>query len=332
MANGNKSIRSSLFVLSLCILLPLTALPQARAEMPSAKPYALSYVGDMRYHKALYEDTFIKVARDNDLGYVELRAANPYIDPWMPGEDTEIVLPTRHMLPDAPREGIVINLPEQRLYAFVTPGQQPVTHPIGVGREGLATPTGKTKVVRKKIGPVWRPTPRMREEDPSLPVQIGPGSDNPLGTHALYLGWPEYAIHGTNKPFGIGRRVSSGCIRMYPEDIVTFFDLIPEGTPVTVVDQPVKVGWIDNALYIEAHPSMAQSFDTEEDGKVHSYEFTPKDMAVLMHEAGVYADLIDWETVREVARTRRGIPVRIAEKPAQDHRGEAGEPHEGNRS
>ena len=305
-------------ILFLCALwLAFTISPAVCAETavrPDTKPYSLSYVGDMRYHTAEYEDTFIKIARDNDIGYVELRAANPYTDPWMPGEGTEIVLPTRHLLPDAGREGIVINLPEQRLYAFVTPGEPPVTHPIGVGRTGLETPTGKTSVVRKKIGPVWRPTARMRAEDPSLPVQIGPGSDNPLGTHALYLGWPEYAIHGTNKPFGIGRRVSSGCIRLYPEDIVSLFDQIPEGMPVTVVNQPIKVGWIDDSLYMEAHPSMGQADDTEQDGIVHSYEVTAGDMAALMREAGAFADLIDWETVREVVRTRRGIPVRIAEK------------------
>jgi L,D-transpeptidase ErfK/SrfK len=155
----------------------------------------------------------------------------------------------------------------------------------------------------------------MRSEDPTLPEQIGPGSDNPMGTHALYLGWPEYAIHGTNKPYGIGRRVSSGCIRMYPEDIVTLFALVTEGTPVTVVDQPVKAGWIGDELYFEAHPSMAQAFDAEENGHVSSYEFSGNDMALLMNVAGSYANLVDWHTVREAVRARRGIPVLIAVKP-----------------
>ncbi len=282
---------------------------------PESRPYTGSYVGDMSYYTTAYEDTFVKIARDNNLGFVELRAANPYVDPWMPGDGTELVLPTRHLLPRAAHEGIVINLPEQRLFAFVNGSEPPVTHPIGVGRTGLSTPLGQTKVIDKKIGPTWRPTARMREEDPSLPEAIGPGTDNPLGTHALYLGWPEYAIHGTNRPFGIGRRVSSGCIRMYPEDIVTMYDLVSVGLPVRVVDQPVKAGWIGDELYLEAHPSLNQADDTEQDGYVRTYEFTEADMSILMTEAGSYADLIDWSTVREVIRTRRGVPVLVATKP-----------------
>jgi L,D-transpeptidase ErfK/SrfK len=278
-------------------------------------PYDLSYVGEIKQHTAIYEDTFVQLARDNNLGFVELRSANPHVDPWMPGAGTEIVLPTQHLLPKAPRRGIVINLPEQRLYYFGDGTGAPVTHPIGVGREGLSTPLGTTKIVRKKIGPIWRPTPRMRAEDPKLPEEIGPGRDNPMGTHAMYLGWAEYAIHGTNKPYGIGRRSSSGCIRMYPEDIVTMFDLVPEGTQVTVVDQPVKAAWIGDELYMEAHPSMDQAFDAEENGSVSTYEFTGDDMAQVMSEAGQYAGMIDWDIVRAAIRERRGIPILIAVKP-----------------
>ena len=151
-------------------------------------------------------------------------AANPGIDPWVPGEGTEINLPTVHLMPDladADPEGIVVNLAEMRLYFFEKPGGVPQSFPIGIGRDGLNTPTGTTEVVAKRKNPTWRPTKRMRDEDPELPEVVPPGEDNPLGTRALYLGWPQYLIHGTNKPHGVGRRVSSGCVRLYPEDVET---------------------------------------------------------------------------------------------------------------
>ena len=214
--------------------------------MPAhAAPYDKDYFGETEIYKAAFEDTLIHLARNNGLGFVELRAANPTLDPWIPGAGARITLPKKHLLPDAPRKGLVINLSEMRIYYFKNPGEQPLTYPISIGREGLQTPKGTTSIVRKKEGPTWRPTARMREEDPELPASVPPGPDNPLGTHAMYLGWSQYLIHGTNKPFGIGRRVSSGCMRMYPEDIVKLFPMVPVGTKVTVVDQPVKVGWID---------------------------------------------------------------------------------------
>lgn len=288
----------------------------AAGPVPSEKPFAKAYIGEIQTYMTVYEDTLVNLARAHDLGFVELRAANPGVDPWLPGADVQIVLPTMHLLPDAPRDGIVINLPEMRLYAFVNGGDEPITHPIGVSRTGMVTPQGKTSIVRKTIGPTWRPTARMREEDPSLPAAIGPGSDNPLGTHALYLGWPEYAIHGTNRPFGIGRRVSSGCIRLYPEDIVTLYDFIPVGSNVRVIDQPVKAAWVGDDLYLEAHPALSQADDMEANGFVSSYEFSEADLGVLMKEAGEYHGLIDWPLVRDVIRRRQGIPVIVASKPA----------------
>ena len=314
-----KSIHCRLYTIHILFFLLAALVPvgaYAAKPVPVAKPYDKSYVGKMDTLTTVYEDTLVKIARDHNLGFNELRAANPGVDPWLPGAGVKLVLPSMHLLPQAPREGIVINLPEQRFYYFRTPGKPPITHPIGVGREGLATPTGKTKVVRKVIGPTWRPTPRMRSEDPKLPESIGPGPDNPMGTHAMYLGWPEYAMHGTNKPYGIGRRVSSGCIRLYPEDIVSMYDIVPVGTPVTVVDQPIKVGWVGDDLYMEAHPSLAQADDMEQTGSVASYEFTSKDMSILMHEAGPYAKRIDWPLVRKIVRLREGFPVIIATKPA----------------
>jgi L,D-transpeptidase ErfK/SrfK len=277
-----------------------------------AEQYKESYVGDLTTHRTVYEDTLVNIARDNSLGFIELRAANPGIDPWLPGAGVRLTLPTMHLLPDAPKEGVVINLPEMRIYAYVNGADAPITHPIGVGREGLSTPEGVTSVTRKTIGPTWRPTARMRSEDPSLPEYIGPGTANPMGTHALYLGWPAYAIHGTNKPFGIGRRVSSGCIRLYPEDIVRFYDMIDVGTKVRVVDQPIKAAWVEGKLYLEAHTSMTQADQMEQEGSVPDYEITDADMDIIIKAAGDHHDLVNWRAVRQIIRERRGVPFVIA--------------------
>jgi L,D-transpeptidase ErfK/SrfK len=221
-----------------------------------------------------------------------------------------VVLPTLHLPPDAAPEGVVINLADMRLYYFAEPGGAMQSFPIGIGRDGLLTPLGSTEVVRKTKDPTWRPTPRMRAEDPALPEAVPPGPDNPLGNRAMYLGWSQYLIHGTNKPLGIGRRTSSGCVRMYPEDVEYLYDRVAIGTKVTVVDQPIKLAWIDDALYIEAHTTMAQSDQIEMSGK-----FDPiLDSSVVeqvLAVAGAKAAVLDWSRIRQATIERRGYPIRI---------------------
>jgi len=203
-----------------------------------------------------------------------------------------------------------------RLFFYPEDGSEPVSFPIGVGREGLATPMGVTSVVRKTEGPVWRPTPRMRAEKPDLKEAYGPGPDNPMGTHALYLGWPQYAIHGTNKPFGIGRRVSSGCIRMYPEKIIQLYNMIPVGTRVEVVNQPVKLAWIDDKLYLEAHPTLEQAIDFEEKGVAQEQKLTDEEMKYLIKTAGEWQDRLNWPEIRLALKERKGYPIQIARRPS----------------
>lgn len=280
----------------------------------NAKSYGKDYIGEIEVYRAAFEDTLVHLAREHDLGFVEMRAANPKVDPWIPGAGTKIILPSQHLLPEAPRKGIVINLSEMRLYFFPKGGATPKTYSIGIGREGLKTPLGSTKVSWKKAGPTWTPTPRMRKEDPSLPIVVPAGPENPMGTHAMYLGWPQYAIHGTNKPYGIGRRVSSGCIRMYPEGIKDIFPRVPVGSKVTVVDQPVKVGWIEDKMYIEVHPTQKQALKIEDEGLLKAYEITKVDMKRIAAKAGSYAGQIDWESVRGAVRKHSGYPVAVLDK------------------
>ncbi len=263
------------------------------------------------------EDTFLDIARHFDIGYVELRAANAEVDAWAPTPGQEVLIPQFQLLPRARQEGIVVNLAKMRLYYFRNPGKEPITHPIGIGQEGLQTPTGKTKVVRKADGPSWYPTQRMREAKPWLPQRVPPGIANPLGTHALYLGWPTFLIHGSNKPWGIGRRVSSGCMRMYPEDIVKLFGTVPVGTKVTVVDQPILVGWLDDGLYLEANPTQTQSIQIENGEDITPKPLNDKMRDMVTEAAGVAAGHINWSVVEKTMRERQGIPVLIATSRAR---------------
>jgi L,D-transpeptidase ErfK/SrfK len=295
------------------LLTVLTAFSLGGAHSALAE-YKENYVGDQIEYRAKYEDTFVFLARDYNLGYVEMRAANPGVDPWIPGKGKKLILPIRSLLPDAPREGIVVNLPEMRLYHYMGDGP-PETYPLGVGREGLDTPVGSTKVIRKTEGPYWYPNERMRREKPELKAVVPPGPDNPMGTHAMYLGWPQYTIHGTDRPFGIGRRISSGCIRLYPEGIIDLYNKTPVGTKVTVVDQPIKVAWIGDELFIEAHAGIEQSIEMEETGQVVAPKLSEADMARIIKVAGPYKDRLRWPAIRTAVKERRGYPISIARRP-----------------
>lgn len=264
-------------------------------------------------YKTVYEDTLLDVARQFKLGYVEMVAANPGTDPWVPGEGTDVVLPTVHLMPDlgdVKPEGIIVNLADMRLYFFEENSAAPRSFPIGIGRDGLNTPTGVTDVVRKRKEPSWHPTARMREEDPELPDVVPAGPDNPLGTRAIYLGWPQYLIHGTNKPWGVGRRVSSGCVRMYPEDVETLFDLVDVGTKVTVIDQPIKLGWIGDNLFMEAHPTQEQSDQLEAKGRFDP-QLDSEIVEKVLAAVGENRARLDWGGIRKAAIERRGYPIQI---------------------
>jgi L,D-transpeptidase ErfK/SrfK len=286
----------------------LAATP-GRAALPPAGVGPDEIIGKVTYYLTDGERTLLDVARERGLGMLELSAANPGVDAWVPGKERLITLPTAHILPEGPREGIIINLAELRLYHMV-PGRPDETYAIGVGREGFDTPRGQTTIVRKKEKPTWYPTESKRRDDPTVPSVVPPGPDNPLGDYAMYLGWPTYLMHGTNKPFGVGRRVSRGCIRMYPEGVAALYPQVKVGTRVTVVDQPIKLGWLQGELYIEAHPDLGQLDELE-----NTYGFTLKpapDMREpIMAKAGSEAWRIDWGVVETELVARRGFPVRI---------------------
>jgi L,D-transpeptidase ErfK/SrfK len=270
-------------------------------------------VGAGRHLVARQEDTLLDVARQAELGYVELRTANPDIDPWAPGGGTSIALPTAFLLPAAARTGIVINLPEQRLYYFPNGPMTVVTYPIGIPTGSGMIPLGKSSVARKRADPTWIPPPSLRETRPELPASVPPGPGNPLGRFAISLAWPNFVIHGTNKPDGIGRRVSNGCIRLYPENIEALYGQVRIGTPVTVIDQPVKVGWSDGALYLEVHPTQDEADRVELHGRLAGPVPLEAD-GLILAVAGHRATQVDWDLVRRTVHERRGFPVRITRK------------------
>ena len=270
-------------------------------------------IGQVQYVVAREEDTLPDFARRYGLGHDEIIAANPGVDPWLPGGGTRVVLPTRFVLPDAPRKGIVLNLATLRLFYYppVEDGapQVVVTHPVGIGREGWRTPLGRMRIIEKKENPTWRPPASVRREhakagDP-LPAVVKAGPDNPLGAHAMRLSRPSYLLHGTNKPFGVGMRVSHGCVRLYPEDIAELFAEVPVGTDVRIINQPYLAGWQDGLLYLEAHEPLA------EDARRWKGSLAPMERVVAA-AAEDAPDAVDWQQAQEVARQVRGIPVPIS--------------------
>ena len=286
---------------------------RAAAQVPGAGADAPGYpaiVGSLQTHVTTYDDSLVDLARKYGLGYTEIVSANPGIDPWVPGADRKIVLPTAHILPAAPYDGVVINLADQRLYFFRDDRVTVDSVPLGIGDTGWNTPKGTTKVVRKKKDPTWYVPKSVREQDPDLPAIVRPGPDNPLGGYAVYLGWPAYLFHGTNKPYGVGRRVSHGCVRLYPEDIARLFPDIKIGTRVTVVDQPMKLARVGDQLWLEIHPNQKQADEIEQTGRL-----TPAKPAefeyLLTMAAGEDSARIDWEKAKLAGVERRGIPVPI---------------------
>lgn len=298
-------------VLPVLILAAVFALlaPLAQAASFSLAPDQM-LVGASGVYLTRDEDTLLDVARSNDLGYGQLIAVNGDIDPWLPGAGRRIALPSVYLVPEGPRKGIVINLAEQRLYYFPPDGRTLETYPIGVGVEAHLTPLGTTRVVGKDVRPTWYPPPSIREEKPELPEAVPPGPANPLGEYALRLGWPGYLIHGTNKPYGVGRNVSHGCIRLYPEDIKQLFSEVAVGTPVRVIDEEIRLAWVAGELYLAVTQSK-QQMDEIDVNQPMTPEVPPDLVDRVAAAAGTQVDRIDWRTVDWIGLKRPSLPLRI---------------------
>jgi L,D-transpeptidase ErfK/SrfK len=287
----------------------------ASADRAQATVYTLpnrdsTVVGEDQTVETVYEDTLYDLARKFSLGSEELIRVNPGVDPWLPGAGKQLIVPGRHILPPGPREGIVVNLPEHRLYYFPKPKRggpiEVITYPVSIGKMDWRTPLGLTHVIGKQKDPSWYPPASVRKEhaeagDP-LPPVVPPGPDNPLGAYAMRLaaGNGTYLIHGTNNPIAVGLAVTHGCIRMYPDDVAALFPLIPVGTPVRLINQPLKVAWVDGELLLEAHPpvdAQGQSFEPDIDKFAEMLRTAVGDTTVAIH----------WDYAREVLQKADGV-------------------------
>ena len=313
----------------------LLASAAARAEVYELPPDGFDVIGAVSTVIARYDDTLVDIARRHGLGYQDIVRANPDVNIWLPGDGTEIVLPARFVLPPGPREGLVLNLAEYRMYFFppAKPDQQAYVYsfPISIGRMDWETPIGDTKIVAMAKNPAWYPPQSVRDEhaadgDP-LPRIVPPGPENPLGSRALRLALPGYLIHGTNRPAGVGMRVSHGCIRMFPEDIEFLFQRVRVNTAVRIINAPVKLGWDGEALVAEVHPSLEspqplvdaslkqlETLDADIDlpepdipGKEPLTQVTEQFIAVTSERAGQ----LDWGLVELLVDRSDGIPEAV---------------------
>ncbi len=270
-------------------------------------------VGESHWVAADRRESLLDVARRNGLGFTDMKQANPGVDMWVPEEGAQVLLPTSFVLPNARRRGAVVNIAEYRLYFFFQQAGQDMvaTFPISIGRMDWKTPLGDWKVTRKRVQPTWRPPKSIIAEYAAdgevLPRVVGPGPDNPLGDYAINLSAPGYLIHGTNKPRGVGMQVTHGCLRMLPEDIEWLFPQVAVGLPVNIVNQPVKVGWRDGRLYVEAHEPLEEQSPEAMDALINQLKFSAQAARVEL----------DIQAVRRALIERRGVPLPISPAPEQ---------------
>ena len=257
-------------------------------------------------------DTLLDIARNHGVGYQDMKLANVNVDTWLPDDGQEVVLPSQFILPVASMDGIVLNVPEMRLYYYPPKEkgklQEVFTYPLGVGREGWSTPYIKTIIVEKKVNPNWYPPKSILKEheeagDP-LPKIVKPGPENPLGNYAMRLGRRDYLIHGTNKPNGIGMRISHGCIRLYPEDIKELFSKVSLKTPVNIINQPYKIGVKNDVIYLEVHPFL------DEDKEKYENNLTSV-IALIIKISNNRKYQIDMRTAYEAIKNPTGLPIAV---------------------
>lgn len=324
----------------MAVLATVMLSPLAQAEVYELPPPGNDVVGAVTRVNAHAEETLLDIARRHGLGYEDVVRANPDVDAWLPGEGTEVLLPTRFVLPQVPRRGIVLNLAEYRMYYFpeVRPGSPALvmTWPMSIGRMDWATPIGTTRITAKAKNPSWYPPESVRAEhladgDP-LPRVVPPGPKNPLGDYAMRLDIPGYLIHGTNRPAGVGMRVTHGCIRMFPEDIEFLFDQVGVNTPVRIINEPVKIGWDGDELVLEVHRTLeviapldpvaqAATADVPDDGviviaDVAEPEPPAKDALTILTEqfvavTGARPGELDWDQAESDLARANGVPAAV---------------------
>jgi L,D-transpeptidase ErfK/SrfK len=280
-----------------------------------------SVFGQVIHVEARHEDTLLDIGREYSVGYEEMVAANPGVNAWVPGAGTRVRVPTRFVLPDSPHEGLVVNLPEHRVYYYPKPrpGQpaEVITFAISIGKMDWTTPLGLTRIVDKRTRPSWYPPESVRQEHAAegrpLPKIVPAGPDNPLGEYAMRLGIPggAYLIHGTNRPAGVGMQVTHGCIRMFPEDVERLFGMVSVGTPVRIVNQPIKMGWLGDMLFMEVHRPLTAAENT-----AAADEDLTNITRLLVAATQDRIAPIDWAGAERAVAEATGVPEPMSLAPA----------------
>ncbi len=276
-------------------------------------PDDVDVVGEIQIIEAREDDTLLDIARRYSVGFEAIRMANPGINLWLPGKGTEVVIPTRFILPPGPRRGLVVNLPEMRIYYYpeaTRDGQRVVeTYAVSIGRMDWNTPLGTHRVTNRIENPAWYPPASVRArheaEGRTLPRRVDPGPDNPLGKYAIGLNVPGYFIHSTNRPYGIGMRATHGCIRMYPEDIESLVYRLPIGTEVRIINQPYKAGWFAGELLVQAFPLLEE----HEGDEAGTYASAVRAVAERLEDR---PGRIDYERLKSVVNTADGLPRSVS--------------------
>lgn len=307
MSNIYASIR--LFFLPIVFLCGLFATPSYALVFPFPSK-DVEVVGELQEVQTRAGDTFEKLAQRYDVGFHELAESNPRINPFKAmSKGVKILIPSQFILPPGPKSGVVVNLAELRLYHYLPENGTVATYPVGVGKVNWATPLTKTYVVRKQKDPDWHVPASIaraaREKGVELPDVVPAGPENPLGGYAIYLGIRGYLIHGTTVPEGVGKRVSHGCIRMFPEDIEELFYRVPKGTKVRIIHQHAHAGWVGNQLFLEVHKPLKEHTRSKQ---AMQREVTE----IVYNAAGKYWKQVDWDAVKRTIRRARGVPVQIA--------------------
>jgi len=271
-------------------------------------------VGQIRVVTDDSRNTLLDIARHFDLGYDEITVANPGVSIWVPGDGTRIVVPTEFILPPRPWTGIVINIPQRRLYYFPRhKAKEPatvVTFPIGIARPGWPTPLGKTRIIGKYKDPAWFVPKTIQAEhhqqgEHDFPDYFPPGPDNPMGMLAIETGFSQIYIHGTNRPWGVGMQVSHGCLHLYPENAAYLFPELPIGTPVRIINDPVLVGYRNHTLYLSVSKPVDEYPDDQDSLLIRAID------AVSLSRNQDWPQ-IDWDRVRQVVNAKRIMPVPVS--------------------
>lgn len=270
-------------------------------------------IGEIKRIATQRKDTLYDIGMAHDVGFNEMRNANPKIDAWLPGKGREVVIPSKFILPSI-REGVVVNLREYRLYFFPGDGSKVITYPVGIGAEESPSPVVNTRVKLKIEKPNWYPPESVRSEylaehGKEMARVVYPGPENPLGPFAIQLDLPEYFIHGTNKPFGIGTQVSRGCIRLDNKDLAKFVWEVPKYTPVHFVKESVKVGMAGEALFVELH--------LDDEANVDSDQIVDKVIEAVgkLEKAHGFVK-IDFLALNQAIQQPSGLPQKIGMKKA----------------